>query len=58
MISEQNILSELRKVLSPDAMLDVVSLGLIQNLRVHNDEVSFDLEISLPDRPEKDKLVR
>jgi ATP-binding protein involved in chromosome partitioning len=43
MVSEQAILDALRTVTDPDGQTDVVTLGLVRDLAVHDSEVSFTL---------------
>ena len=43
MVSEQAVLDALRAVKDPDAQQDIVSLGLVRDLRIHDGEVTFTL---------------
>jgi ATP-binding protein involved in chromosome partitioning len=43
MVSEQAILEALRVVKDPEGQRDIVSLGLVQDLHVHDSDVSFTL---------------
>src|SRR5688572_10259134 len=43
MVSEQAVLEALRAVKDPEAQRDIVTLGLVKDLHVHDSEVSFTL---------------
>ena len=55
-ISESDVLEALRSVLDPDLHRDVVSLGMIKDVRVEGKQVSFTFELTTPSCPVKDQL--
>ena len=55
-INEELILKALSNVNDPDLGRDIVSLGFIKNLKIENTNVSFNLELTTPACPVKDKL--
>ena len=50
------ILDALRNVDDPDLHKDIVTLGMVQNLRVENKKVSFSLVLTTPACPMKDMI--
>lgn len=54
---EKKILEALRQVQDPDLHKDIVSLGFIKNLKIDQGAVAFDLELTTPACPVKDKLL-
>lgn len=56
MISEESILNALRMVDDPDLKKDLVTLGMIRNLKVSDEEVSFEVCLTTPACPMKDML--
>jgi ATP-binding protein involved in chromosome partitioning len=56
MISEENILNALSTVIDPDFKKDLVSLGMIKDLRIAGDHVKFTIELTTPACPLKDQL--
>ena len=46
MISKNDILKALQKVNEPDLAKDIVSLGLVSNISISDDEVSFTIDTS------------
>lgn len=56
MITEQKIYEALSNVIEPDLKRDLVSLNMIKNLQIDNNKVSFDIELTTPACPLKDKM--
>jgi len=56
MIQESDVLSALKKVQDPDLKIDIVTLKFIKNLSIKGGEVSFDVELTTPACPVKEKL--
>lgn len=54
--SEADILNALRSVEDPDLHKDVVSLGMIKNVKIDGSAVSFTFELTTPACPLKDQL--
>lgn len=56
MITEKDILQALTHVEDPDFKKDVVSLGMIRNIRISGNQVAFDFVLTTPACPMKDML--
>ena len=56
MVNQEQVLDALRVVIDPDLHRDIVSLGFIQELKVHDNRVSFNLQLTTPACPVKDEL--
>ena len=55
-VTEQDVLSALRKIQDPDLHQDIVSLGFIKNMKIDSGKVSFDIEMTTPACPVKDQF--
>jgi len=55
---EQQVLEQLKNVIDPDLHQDIVSLGFVQNLTIREGVVSFDLVLTTPACPVKDKFKK
>ena len=53
----EQVLEALRKVLDPELNRDLVSAGMIKNVRVENGVVRFDLELTTPACPLREHLT-
>jgi ATP-binding protein involved in chromosome partitioning len=58
MPSQEQVLDALRTVLDPDLHRDIVSLGFVQNLKVHDGRIAFTIQLTTPACPVKDDLKR
>ena len=58
MISEQAVLQALSTVQDPDLHRDLVSLGMVRNLRIQDPDVSFDVVLTTPACPLKERIER
>ena len=56
MVNQEQVLDALRVVIDPDLHRDIVSLGFIQELKVHDNRVSFQVQLTTPACPVKDEL--
>ena len=56
-MNKEKILQSLGFVEDPDLKKDLVSLGMIQNLKINNLEISFDLVLTTPACPMKDSIA-
>ena len=56
MIKKEYILKSLSNVLDPDIKKDLVSLNMIKNIKIKDKEVSFDIELTTPACPLKEKI--
>lgn len=56
MISEEQILKALSTVIDPDFKKDLVTLGMIKDIRIADDRVKFTIELTTPACPLKDQL--
>jgi ATP-binding protein involved in chromosome partitioning len=57
-ISEAAVLEALKSVIDPDLHKDVVTLGMIKNVKIDGSNVSFTFELTTPSCPLKDQLER
>ena len=55
-LNEQNILSALRAVQDPDLHKNIVELNFVQNLKIEGTKVSFDLKLTTPACPIRDRF--
>lgn len=58
MPNQEQVLDALRVVMDPDLHRDIVSLGFIQDLKVHDGKVAFKIQLTTPACPVKDDLKR
>lgn len=56
MVNQEQVQDALRAVIDPDLHRDIVSLGFVQNLKVHDNRVAFTLKLTTPACPVKDEL--
>jgi ATP-binding protein involved in chromosome partitioning len=55
-VSESKVLDALRAVKDPDLQQDIVSLGLVKDLKIDKGKVEFAVELTTPACPVKDQL--
>src|SRR6267378_6260537 len=55
-ITESMVLDALRSVMDPDLHRDIVSLNFIRNMRIEGETVSFDVNLTTPACPVKERL--
>lgn len=55
-LQEKDLLAVLSTVIDPDLNKDIVTLGFVKNLKICDGKVSFDVELTTPACPLKDKL--
>ena len=55
-LSEQNILNALKAVQDPDLHKNIVELNFVQNLKIEGTKVSFDLVLTTPACPIRDRF--
>jgi ATP-binding protein involved in chromosome partitioning len=55
-INEANVLDALKKVMDPDLKRDLVSLGMIENIHIEGNHVSFKVVLTTPACPLKNKI--
>jgi ATP-binding protein involved in chromosome partitioning len=55
-ITEPQVLDALRSVMDPDLHRDIVSLNFVRNMKIDGTEVSFDVNLTTPACPVKDRL--
>lgn len=55
-ITEPQVLDALRSVMDPDLHRDIVSLNFVRNLKIEDSLVSFDVNLTTPACPVKDRL--
>ena len=55
-VTEKDILGALSKIQDPDLHKDIVSLGFVQNIKIHDSEVAFDIVLTTPACPVKDQM--
>ena len=56
MPNQEQILEALKAVQDPDLHKDIVTLGFVRNLRIEGTKVDFDLVLTTPACPVKDRL--
>lgn len=56
-LTEENILESLKHVMDPDLHKDIVSLGFVKNLVIKGSDVKFDLQLTTPACPVRDKFI-
>ena len=56
MLNNDAVLNALRNVMDPDLHQDLVSLGMIKDLKVDDERVSFTIELTTPSCPLKSKI--
>jgi metal-sulfur cluster biosynthetic enzyme len=57
LVSESEVLARLSKVRDPELGRDIVSLGMVRDLRVEGDRVSFVLELTTPACPYNEQII-
>ena len=55
-LNEQTIMTALQAVQDPDLHKNIVELNFVQNLKIDGDKVSFDLKLTTPACPIRDKF--
>jgi ATP-binding protein involved in chromosome partitioning len=55
-MTADTVLDALKGVIDPDLRRDIVSLGFVKNLAIDGGTVSFDIELTTPACPVKDKM--
>ncbi|MCS6816130.1 MAG: Mrp/NBP35 family ATP-binding protein [Blastocatellia bacterium] len=55
-VSESDVLRALRQVVDPDLHRDIVSLGFIKNLKIEDSVVSFDINLTTPACPVRERM--
>lgn len=56
MITNEAVLNALSHVMDPDLHQDLVSLGMVKDLKINGDDVSFSIELTTPSCPLKSKI--
>ena len=56
MITKEDVLKSLSNVIDPDIKKDLVSLNMIKNIKIEDKTVSFDIELTTPACPLKEKI--
>jgi ATP-binding protein involved in chromosome partitioning len=56
MITPEKVLEALKNVDDPDLKKDIVSLGMVKDLRIEGNEISFSVELTTPACPLKDAI--
>lgn len=55
-ISEDRVLKALTVVQDPDLHQNIVKLGFVKNVQIHDGQVAFDIELTTPACPVKDRM--
>jgi ATP-binding protein involved in chromosome partitioning len=58
MTERKRVLEALSTIVDPDFNRDIVSLGFVKNLAIHDDHVAFDIELTTPACPVKVEFQR
>lgn len=56
-LTEENILESLKQVKDPDLHRDIVTLGFIKNMTITGNDIQFDLQLTTPACPVRDKFI-
>ncbi len=56
--SQEEVIQALRNVNDPDLKRDIVSLGMVENITLKNNEITFTLVLTTPACPLKDELKK
>lgn len=56
MLTADQILNSLNHIIDPDLKKDIVSLGFVKNIQIHEGCVSFDIELTTPACPIKEEF--
>jgi ATP-binding protein involved in chromosome partitioning len=56
-LTEENILESLKQVKDPDLRRNIIELGFVKNLIIAGRNVKFDLELTTPACPVRDKFI-
>ena len=56
MISDKDVLDQLKTIIDPDLGEDIVTLGFVKNLNIDNDTVAFTLELTTPACPVRESF--
>lgn len=55
-VTEQEVMAELSKVMDPDLHMDIVTLGMISDVKIKGGKVGFKLTLTTPACPVKEKI--
>ncbi len=55
-ITEQQVLDALREIIDPDLQQDIVSLGFVRNIEIGPSSVAFEIQLTTPACPIKDRF--
>lgn len=55
-LSQESVLKSLGKVYDPDLHRDIVTLGMVKNINIDDSNLSFDVELTTPACPLKEKI--
>jgi Mrp family chromosome partitioning ATPase/DUF971 family protein len=58
MVTEQDVLNVLRRIIDPDFNKDIVSLGFVKNIKIEGRDVSLEIELTTPACPVKAEFQR
>jgi ATP-binding protein involved in chromosome partitioning len=56
-ISPQEVLNALKSVMDPDLQRDIVSLGFVKDLQIHDNCVAFTIQLTTPACPVREQLA-
>ena len=55
-VTEKEILAALSKIQDPDLHKDIVALGFVQNIKIQDSQVNFDIVLTTPACPVRDQM--
>ncbi len=58
MLNKEDVLNKLSNVLDPDIKKDLVTLNMIKNLIIDKNKISFEIELTTPACPLKEKIKK
>ncbi|HUK57106.1 MAG TPA: Mrp/NBP35 family ATP-binding protein [Nitrospiria bacterium] len=55
-VSEKEVLSALSRIQDPDLHKDIVTLGFVQNIKIQDSQIGFDIVLTTPACPVRDQM--
>ncbi|MBI3597035.1 MAG: DUF59 domain-containing protein, partial [Nitrospirae bacterium] len=55
-VTEKEVLAALSKIQDPDLHKDIVALGFVQNIKIQDSQIGFDIVLTTPACPVRDQM--